>query len=269
MRHQLKDHLSSALILGFLVLQALAFGYLLSGWIGALFVLIVAGLLGSSSRAPIKLVLRVVGARRLHRGQLQPLQRLTARLARRAGLSTAPTLALIPTELPNAMALGSQQGPVIAITQGLLHQLSARELAGVLAHEISHIAHDDLGRMAFAQAFAHFSSVGGQLGGVLLILAFLSGQPQLALAALVLMPGPLVAQLALLALSRRRELAADHRAVQLTGDPVALATALQVIDAQASTLGRLVGIPGGLQPPLLRTHPATEARVARLRAMAA
>lgn len=265
----LKDFLYSALFLGFLVLQATVIGYLLSGWLGALFVLLLGGVFAGAARAPVRMVLRMLGARVLRRGELWQLQRLVGQLARRAGLARAPVVALIPSDVPNAMALGSTAQPVIGITRGMLRRLSAREVAGVLAHEISHIAHGDLRRMAIAQAFARFTSTGGQIGALLLLVGALIGQPQLGLVGLALLPGPLIAQLVLLALSRRREFAADTLAARITGDPAALATALRRIEVQTSALQRLVGLPSGLQPALLRTHPATEARVARLQAMVA
>ena len=120
----------------------------------------------------------------------------------------------------NAFAVGSRSDSVIAITDAL--NLTQRELAGVLAHEISHIAHGDMKVMAFADMVSRFTSVMSTVGILSLILnisSFIGGGGEQVpwLAVIVLMAAPTVGGLLQMALSRTREFDADLGAATLTG----------------------------------------------------
>jgi heat shock protein HtpX len=162
----------------------------------------------------------------------------------------------------------------VAVTAGLLRQLNPRELAGVLAHEISHIRHRDLFVMSLADAFSRVTAFLGQAGQLLILLslpAWLAGMAFPWLGALVLLLAPVASALLQLALSRAREHDADVGAVQLTGDPMGLVSALvKLQEKQGRWLDKVLRPGrGDTQPALLRTHPHTQDRIARLRGIAA
>jgi heat shock protein HtpX len=166
--------------------------------------------------------------------------------------------------------VGRRNEAGIAVTDGLLRGLGPRELTGVLAHELSHIANEDMWIMGLADAVSRLTS-GLSLAGQILLLVnlplLLLGQVTLPwLAVALLIAAPAVSALLQLALSRRREYDADLQAVRLTGDPRGLAAALSRLERYRSGwLGRVL-LPGrgDPDPSLLRTHPATDERVRRL-----
>lgn len=200
--------------------------------------------------------------------------RMVEEIARRAGLPAAPQLFILPSRMMNAFAVGRRTDSAIAVTDALATRLSARELAGVLAHEISHIAHEDVRVMAFADMvsrFTTFMSTVGLFSLFLNLLGFAGGYPTSIpwAAVLVLLAAPTVGGLLQMALSRTREFDADLEAARLTGDPDGLASALQKLERAQGRLWEGLILPGGRipDPSILRTHPLTEERVARLRAL--
>ncbi len=272
-RQRLLNRLHSALIL--LSLVGLA------GWTG----LLVGGVEGLAFGAGIALAFLLLdpmpgdllfrhafGAARLSPAQAPDLFALSAALARRAGLPHPPRLYLIPSPMLQAMAAGSREAPVIAVTSGLLRALSRRELAAVLAHEVAHIRHGDLLVLRLATAAATLTR--GMAGlGVLIMLVFLpmlwaTDAMPAPLAMVLLLAAPLLSDVLALSLSRRRELLADAGAVELTGDVAALAEALaRIWRLQGDDWERLTS----RGPPWLRwlrTHPTLEDRIAALRGMA-
>ncbi len=197
-------------------------------------------------------------------------------LSRRAGLPVAPMLHVIPSKLLNAFAVGRRDASAIAVTDALVRKLSARELAGVLAHEISHIAHEDVRVMAFADMVSRFTSFMSTVGLISLVLNLLGfaggyGAQVPWFAVLVLLAAPTVGGLLQMALSRTREFDADLEAAILTGDPDGLASALTKLERAQSRLWEGLVLPGGRipDPSILRSHPATAERVARLMALKA
>src|SRR6185436_10094038 len=96
--------------------------------------------------------------------------RILTDLARRAGLPEAPRLYVIPSKLMNAFAVGRRDQSAIAVTDTLARTLTPRELAGVLAHEISHIAHEDVKVMALADMVSRFTSIMSTVGLISLFL---------------------------------------------------------------------------------------------------
>ena len=156
------------------------------------------------------------------------------------------------------------------MTDGLLRELDPRELVGVLAHEVSHIRNNDLRVMGLADLFSRATGLLSFLGQLLLLLnlpLILIAEVAInwwAIALLVFAPS--LSALAQLALSRTREFDADLNAARLTGDPDGLASALRKLEyIQGGWLERIF-LPGrrAPQPSVLRTHPATDERVARL-----
>ncbi|MEZ5839705.1 MAG: zinc metalloprotease HtpX [Hyphomicrobiales bacterium] len=220
------------------------------------------------------LILRLYKARPIEAGEFADGVQLASALAVRAGLPAAPRLWLVHSRMMNAFAVGRPDDAALVVTDGLLRGLTLRELAGVLAHEISHIANEDVKVMALADMVSRMTSVMSTLGILTLIInlpAIFTGSatvPWLGVALLV--AAPTVGGLLQLALSRTREYDADLSAVALTDDPSGLASALAKLEQAQRRLWEGLVLPGGRlpDPSLLRTHPATEERIARLEALA-
>lgn len=177
----------------------------------------------------------------------------------------------VPSSTPSPQ--GSKQEASIALTDGLLRSLSPRELAGVLVHEVAHIANEDLRVMGLADSNSRLTSLLALMGQIAILLSL---PAQLVGAAEVYWPGllllaasPQLALLAQLGLSRVREFDADRLAAELTGDPQGLASALAKI-ARVSRSWRAWLWPGwgNPEPSCLRTRPATQERIARLLTLA-
>jgi heat shock protein HtpX len=274
-RHRLVNTLQSVLLIG-----AMAGLLALLGWIVAdlegLLVALVVGLLVAlfGPRVSPWLVLRMYRAQAIHPRQAPDLYRALYELCRRADLSRPPALFYIPTPMLNAFAVGSRDQAAIVLTDGLLRKLDGRELVGVLAHELSHVRHNDMWVMNLADIISRMTVALSQVGLFLLLL----GLPLLLLgiirispvALLLLIFAPTLVALLQLALSRTREYEADRGAVELTGDPRGLASALQKLEHyQGGWLERIL-MPGRREPDpaILRTHPATSDRIRRLRELA-
>jgi heat shock protein HtpX len=226
-----------------------------------------------------KIALAMYGAQPITREQLPRIYNVVERLTGRAGLPM-PKIFVIPTESPNAFATGrNPQHASVAVTRGILSLLNDEELEGVLAHELGHVRNRDiltssiaatlagaitiLARMAFW--FGAFGGgdrrdrEGGGLGGILMLLL-----------------APIAALLIRLWVSRTREYEADASGAHLTGNPYALASALEKI-AAVSRQVPLVASPSSahlfiVQPllsgevlmSLFSTHPPIQKRIERL-----
>jgi heat shock protein HtpX len=237
------------------------------------FVLIVFLLLLSPRIAP-ELLMRMYGARRVGASEGGPVLRTVAELARRADLPTMPQLYVVPSPIINAFATGSKGDSILAVTQGLLSRLDGRELVGVLAHEISHIKHNDLWIMGLADTMSRFTYFMSMTGVLLALFSFpmvlLGGPPVIPwLGILLLYFAPTAAALLQLGLSRAREYEADLEGARLSGDPEGLARALQKIESSQGRMWETIFMPGRSVPvpSVLRTHPPTEERVRRLMAL--
>lgn len=278
------NQLKTILFLG--ILSALAVGavsYLAPGWgpaIAAVAVLMNLGAYFFSDR----LVLRMHGARELTPAEYPTLHEMTHELSARAGIPV-PRLYVIDADYANAFATG--RGPdraAVALTAGLLRRLSAREVRGVLAHELAHVKNRDV---LLATIAAMFAAVVSGIANVLQFSAFFGGaqdadddgpSPISALAfALV---APMAATMVQLAISRSREYVADETAAQLTRDPDALASALGRLHDTAALGAHPVPVPATaslfiVSPfagrstllTLFSTHPPVERRIARLLGM--
>jgi len=228
-----------------------------------------------------QMVLRMYNAQEVDATTSPYLYNMVRDLAARAGLPM-PRVYLIHEDQPNAFATGrNPEHAAVAATTGILQVLTQRELRGVMAHELAHVQHRDIlistisATMAGAiSALANFAVMFGGRDN--------EGRPANPLASIaVALLAPLAASLIQMAISRAREFEADRGGAQISGDPRALADALTKIDAFARGIpmpaaeahpetGQMMimnPLSGGGLRGLFSTHPSTEERVARLRAM--
>ncbi|EGM0669036.1 M48 family metalloprotease [Escherichia coli] len=269
-RHRWLNRLQTALLVLTLLGIAAVAGSLLLGDGGLWLALAAAGFtLLLEPAAASGLTLRLYGARPLYPDEAPDLWAVLRELAARAGLPAVPVPHYVPSGVVNAFATGSKHHAAIALTDGLLRSLTPRELTGVLGHEIAHIANEDLRVMGLADSISrltHLLALLGQLAIVLSLPALLLGVAEVNWPALLLLAvAPQLALLAQLGLSRVREFDADRLAVELTGDPHGLASALAKIE-RVSRSWRAWLLPGwgNPEPSWLRTHPATAERIERL-----
>lgn len=272
-RHKWLNRVQTLLLAGGSILLLALTAFIFAGVSGVIW----AALAGAASmwmaqRISPQLVLRLYKARELTAEDAPDLARLMRELTARADLPSVPRLYYIPSNLMNAFAVGRPEDSVIAVTDGLLRGLNLRQLAGVLAHEFSHVRNEDLRVMALADMVSRMTSVMSTMGMITLVLhlpRILSGGTNVPwLGILLLMMAPTIGALLQLALSRTREFDADYDGAQMTGDPEALAQALMVLERSQGRMWEMM-MPGGRvpQPSVLRTHPRTSDRVARLRAL--
>ncbi len=255
---------------GFLALL----GWLIWGWEG-IFILLGAGTISVllTPRISPHWVMRLYRASPITPQRFPQLHAITRELALRAGLPNQPQLYYLPTKVINAFALGTKEQSTIALSDALLRRLDLRELAGVLAHEMSHITSNDLKVMNLADILSRGTNLISILGQAILVMTlplfFLTDMSINLFAILLMIFAPHISTLAQLALSRTREFDADLNAARLTGDPEGLAHALVKIErVQGGWIERML-IPGrGVpEPSLLRTHPQTKDRVDKLLAL--
>lgn len=231
-----------------------------------------AGLLVAAPRVPPGTVMRLYRARPVDPHTGDQLLALTSELADRAGLAVPPRLFVIPSTALNAFAVGTPERSAIALTEGLLRRLTLREIAGVLGHEIAHIRANDLEIMGLADVTTRFAQILSYLAVLLALanlLAMLRGEdtlPWISVALLYLAPA--ATSLLQLGLSRAREFHADREAARLTGDPLGLASALRRLDSGTGHILDDLCLPvlcrRVAHPSLLRSHPPSDERIARL-----
>lgn len=270
-RHRLLNGLQSLLLLGAMAAILSGLGWVVAGESGIFWALAggVALVLFSPGFSP-RLVLRMYAARALGPTEAPELHGLLATLAERAGLPTTPELYYVPSQMLNAFAVGTRSHSAVAVTDALLRALSPRELAGVLAHEMSHVRHSDMWVMGLADLFSRMTSLFSSFGQILLLLnlplLMFSEYRVSWTAILILVFAPTLSALMQLALSRTREYNADLGAVELTGDPRGLAMALEKMERYQGRFIEQIFFPGRRvpDPSLLRTHPATKERIRRL-----
>lgn len=261
-----------ALIVGLAVLTGLS-AYLLWSWGGVVAASVaIAIILLLGPRVPFETVMRFYRAEEITPERGGELSRILEALAVRAKLPVAPRLYVIPSMTLNAFATGRRDRSAIAVTEGLLRRLDTREVAGVLAHEMSHIRNNDLAVMTLADALTRYTQLLAYIAVFLTILSLplvFAGVAKVSwLAILLLYLAPTAGSLLQLALSRTREYDADLDGAMLTGDPRGLASALRRLDHYQGRFWEdmMMPVPGRRmpQPSLLRSHPATDDRVARL-----
>ncbi|WP_297526706.1 zinc metalloprotease HtpX [Thiohalobacter sp.] len=275
LRHRLLNLTQTLLLIGGMMLLLGLTARLLFGegaflWTAGM----VAVVLLLAPRLSPRLIMRLYQARPLTASEAPELLQVLAELARRAGLPQVPALYWIDSPVMNAFAVGQRESAAIAVTRGLLERLTPRELAGVLAHELSHVRNNDMWVMGLADTVSRLTANLSLLGQLMILVNL----PLLAMggvtlpwsALLLLVFAPAVSTLLQLALSRTREYDADLGAVLLTGDPDGLASALAQLERQQGGWIERVLFPEGRNPnpSWLRTHPPTEERIRRLRALA-
>lgn len=270
-RHKLRNVVHSALLLGGMIGLLFGISWLLLGselalWGLAGWVIAVAW----APRISPRIIMHMYRARELAPAEFPAGYDLLQTLAARAALPRMPRLFYVPSSALNAFTLGGKEDAVVSVTDGLLRTLSLRELAGVLAHEISHIRNNDLWVMSLADSISRMTSFFSFAGMFSLFfsvpLILFQGSLAPLILSLALVVAPTFASLLQLALSRAREFDADLEAAGLTGDPVGLASALEKLEQHQAGLWERVFLPGRRipDPSLFRSHPTTAERIERL-----
>lgn len=274
-RASARNSLHTWLLAGGSLLLLVATAWVLAGPTG-IFYAIVFGIVSMVlvRRVSPQMVLAMYKARPVTRDNFPAGFEIVSVLSQRAGLSSTPKLHVIPSKMMNAFAVGRRDDSAIAITDALARSLTVRELAGVLGHEITHIANEDLKVMAFADMVSRYTSIASMLGifGAFWNLAspFTPGLGTVPWVGIfLLMLAPTLGGLLQLALSRTREFDADLGAAILTGDPDGLASALTKLEKAQGLYWESLMLPGSRAPApsVLRTHPKTADRVQRLMAL--
>jgi len=267
-RHRHKSRLMVAALLAAITAVLLLSANLLAGPNGMIVAgaLIAAGILSAQRVAPA-FIMQMFNARRIEPHDWPEAYNTLNALCQRAGLAKMPELYLLPAPRMTAFSTGSQAEPVIAVSLGALRHLEARELRGIFAHELAHVASGDMTLLMLSEVMARLTRTFATLGLLLALWLALASEVRVPLLTLaVLAAAPTAVSLLQLALSRNREFDADDYAAELTGDPVGLATALEKIERDQAPVWQRLFHPyvRGDLPTWLRTHPKTEERVARL-----
>jgi heat shock protein HtpX len=262
----------------FLLTALTLFLILIGAWVGGrngmvLAFFVAAGMNFFSYFYSDKLALSMYRAQPVTREQLPRVYQIVERILPRMALPM-PRIYVIPTESPNAFATGRNPShAAVAVTQGILNLLNDEELEGVLAHELGHVKNRDI----------LTSSIAATLAGAVTLLAHFSGiigggrdSRNRGGGLLMFFLAPLAATLIQLAVSRSREYEADATGAHTTGNPYALASALQKLEAYSrrlplqaspSTAHLFIVAPmigGASFANLFSTHPPMAKRIERL-----
>jgi heat shock protein HtpX len=257
-------------------------GGMIGGQQGALFALVMAGIMNMGTYwFSDKIVIKMYRGRQVTSG---PLFDVVAELCQ-ANQLPMPKVYTLPQATPNAFATGrNPEHAVVAATEGILQILSHDELKGVMAHEMSHVMHRDIligsiaatiaGAIAYLGHMAQWAAIFGGFGR--------DDEDSNPLALIVLaIIAPLAAMLVQMAISRSREFEADRGGAKLCGNPLSLANALRKLENanQARPMPRVneatahmfivSPLRGGGIAALFTTHPPMAERIRRLEAMAA
>jgi heat shock protein HtpX len=231
-----------------------------------------------------KIALAMYRAQPVTREQLPRAYAAVERLTQKIGIPM-PKMYVIPTDSPNAFATGrNPQHASVAVTHGILQLLNDEELEGVLAHELGHVSNRDILISSVAATVAGAITMLASMGRWAMIFGGYGGRDRDSrgggglTALLMLIVAPIAASLIQLAVSRSREYQADATGAHFTGNPYALASALQKIDAYAKRLPLqatpstahlfiiqpFLGVNAGAFANLFSTHPPIAKRIERL-----
>ena len=228
-----------------------------------------------------KMVLKMYNARQVDETSSPYLYNMVRELAGRADLPM-PKVYIIDEAQPNAFATGrNPENAAVAATSGILRLLSERELRGVMAHELAHVKNRDILISTISATVAGAISMIANFG--MLFGGNNEERPNPVVQIIIMIVAPLAAMVIQMAISRTREFGADKGGAEISGDPEALASALAKIDAYArgtpmptaehhpETAQMMIMNPlsGSSMRNLFSTHPATQDRIAKLRAMRA
>jgi heat shock protein HtpX len=283
----MRNHLRTFTLLAALTALFVGAGYMIGGTMGMLLALLFAGAMNLVSYWNAdKIVLSMYRAVQVDASHPEPLVRNyvadVLELAQRANIPP-PKVYVIDQDQPNAFATGRDPAhAAVAATRGLLAMLDRREIRGVMAHELAHVKHRDTLTMTVT------ATIAGAIGALANFAFFFGGRdgegrPTGLIGAIVIaVLGPIAAGLVQMAISRGREYEADRTGAEISGDPQALASALQKIEAYAkggyfnadaernpatAHLFIINPLAGGKGDSLFSTHPATHNRVEALLAM--
>lgn len=280
------NSIKTAMFLAALTALLLALGLLLGGKVGLVMALMFAVIMNFGAYwFSDRIVLSMYHAQQIGPNDEPELFNIVQGLASRANIPM-PKLFIISEDTPNAFATGrNPQHASVAVTEGLLKMLSREELAGVIAHELSHVNNRDTLIMTIAATMAGaLSMIANMAGWGMMMGGHRSDDdddvnPLAALLGIIL--APIAAALIQMAISRSREFEADETGARLTNNPLALASALRKIESWSQKIPIHEGSPAtahlfiinpfsgrGLSN-LFSTHPSTEARVERLHDLAA
>ena len=277
-------YLRTAILLAGLTALFMAVGYLIAGPGGAVTAFIIAALMNLFTYWNAdRMVLSMQDAQEVDARTAPEFVGIVAELARRAGLPM-PRVYIMDNPQPNAFATGRNPShAAVAATTGLLNMLTRDEVAAVISHELGHVRnHDTLlmtvtatlaGAISMLAQFGMFFGGGRRDNGGMGVIGTL----------VMIILAPLAAMLVQMAISRTREYAADAAGAEISGKPEALASALAKIDAAARQIENIPAeenpatahlfiinpLSGARMDNLFSTHPATENRIAALRALAA
>jgi len=259
----------------------LAIGYALGGEAGMAIALAIAIAMNAFSYwNSDKVVLSMHGATRVDAAMAPEYYRIVEELARRADLLPMPAVYVMENPQPNAFATGrNPENAAVAATTGLLEMMSRDEIAGVMAHELAHVKNRDTLIMTVT------ATIAGAIGMLANFAFFFGGRRNSGLGIIgiiaMMIVAPMAAGLVQMAISRTREYQADRLGAQISGNPLALASALDRLDQTARRIPNETAeaspatahmfiinpLSGRKMDNLFSTHPATANRIAALEAL--